>query len=135
MLFPLTKEHLTFMLSLRPNPFKTMYKLTAFLVTILLSCFFSNVVNSSPPVTNDECTNATALTVGVTNTTGTVKSMSTSTGIPVGCATGTPDDDSWYMFTITSTQSVTVTLSNIGSNLISSGAMLQLFSGCYICID
>ena len=129
MLFSLTKEHPTFILSLRPNPFKTMYKLTAILVTILFSCFFSTIVNSSPPVTNDECANATALTVGVTNTTGTVKSMSASTGIPVGCATGTPDDDSWYMFTIASTQSVTVTLSNIGTNLSSSGAMLQLFSG------
>jgi PQQ-dependent dehydrogenase (s-GDH family) len=82
-----------------------------------------------PPPGNDDCGSAVGLTLGVTNTAGTVKSATASAGIPVGCATGTPDDDVWYSFTLASTTSVTITLSNVGASLSATGAMLQLFSG------
>ena len=80
-----------------------------------------------PPV-NDECSGATTLTVGTTNSSGTVWGATASSGIPTGCASGTPDDDVWYKFTATSTSAI-VTLSSIGSNLSLSGALVQLFSG------
>ncbi|MFC0774112.1 PQQ-dependent sugar dehydrogenase [Terrimonas alba] len=80
------------------------------------------------PPANDECSGATTLTVGTTNSSGTVWAASASSGIPTGCASGTPDDDVWYTFTATSTSAI-VTLSSIGPNLSSSGALVQLFSG------
>ncbi|MBL7743115.1 MAG: PQQ-dependent sugar dehydrogenase [Chitinophagaceae bacterium] len=77
---------------------------------------------------NDNCATATNLTPGTTNMAGSVFGASTSAGIPVGCATGTPDDDVWYRFTAIASYA-TITLSNIGSSLTSSGALMQLFSG------
>lgn len=79
------------------------------------------------PPSNDDCTNATALPMG-TATAGTVWKASASTGIPVGCASGTPDDDVWYKFTATASN-VSLTLSGVGSDLSTSGALMQLFSG------
>src|SRR5215213_5222947 len=98
-----------------------MFKATAFKATLFLTgfIFFFNSF-ATPPINNDDCANATSLTLGLTNTTGTVKSMTPSTGlpsIPAGCATGTADDDVWFKFTLTTAQSVDIALSNIGSNL------------------
>ena len=89
---------------------------------------FSVCVSYVPPPSNDDCATATALTIGTTNSSGSVWLASASSGIPVGCATGNPDDDVWYSFSATAA-SATVTLSSIGSNLNSSGAMIQVFSG------
>ena len=78
---------------------------------------------------NDNCASATLLTSGTscTNTTGTVANA-TNSGVPVGSCTGTPDDDVWYRFVTVSTDH-TITLSNIGSNLNTSGVRVQLFEG------
>ena len=77
---------------------------------------------------NDNCATATTLTPGSTFMNGTVFGASTSAGIPVGCATGNPDDDVWFKFTAVYNYA-TITLSNIGSSLASSGTRMQLFSG------
>ncbi|MGZ3850319.1 MAG: PQQ-dependent sugar dehydrogenase [Flavisolibacter sp.] len=107
-----------------------MLSLTAFR-SLILCFFFSLYVNfvhaGSPPPSNDDPGGATALTIGTTNSGGTVKGATASTGIPAACS-GTPDDDVWYSFTISSSTLVRVGLSNIGSSL-SGGAMVQLFSG------
>jgi trimeric autotransporter adhesin len=96
---------------------------------LLFSFIVKTVFAAIPPPGNDECVNAIPLTLGITDNGGTVKSATPSAGIPTGCATGNPDDDVWYTFTLSSTTSVTITLSSIGSNLNSSGAMIQVFSG------
>jgi trimeric autotransporter adhesin len=78
--------------------------------------------------TNDNCSGALTLTAGTTNNTGNL-SNATASGTPVGCASGTPDDDVWYKFTTGTTQrfaSITVTP---GATLNSHGAMIQLYSG------
>ena len=80
------------------------------------------------PPSNDECSGATALTIGTTNSAGTVWLATASSGIPTGCASGAPDDDVWYKFTASSSSAI-VSLGAIGSNLSSSGALVQLFSG------
>lgn len=89
---------------------------------------FDICVNYTPPPSNDECAGATTLTIGTTNSSGTVWGASASGGIPVGCSSGIPDDDVWYKFVASSSGAI-VTLSSIGSNLSSSGALVQLFSG------
>lgn len=75
---------------------------------------------------NDACSGALSLTPGITYT-GSVGNATTSAGIVVGCATGTPDDDVWYKFNATRTYA-TVTV-NSRSVLNQSGTMLQAFSG------
>ena len=89
---------------------------------------FKICVTYYPVPTNDDCSGATALTSGVTNSSGTVWAATASSGIPAGCATGSPDDDVWYAITPIGTN-LSVSLSSIGSNLSSSGAMIQVFSG------
>jgi trimeric autotransporter adhesin len=82
--------------------------------------------SASAPANND-CPGAVTLTTGTTNTSGTVSNATASSGIPVNCATGTPDDDVWYKFVAVRTYAtVSVSASSI---LNSSGAMLQVFSG------
>ncbi|HET7896939.1 MAG TPA: PQQ-dependent sugar dehydrogenase, partial [Flavisolibacter sp.] len=76
---------------------------------------------------NDDCANATGLTIG-TASSGTVWFATASSNIPVGCATGTPDDDVWYKFTATASK-MTVSLSSIGTDLAASGTVMQFFSG------
>jgi PQQ-dependent dehydrogenase (s-GDH family) len=80
------------------------------------------------PPANDECTGATALTLGTANNSGTVWNATASSGIPVGCATGTPDDDVWYSF-VAGTANATITINPTGTDLGTAGARLQLFSG------
>lgn len=77
---------------------------------------------------NDECSNAITLTPNASSTTSSVIGASTSASIPVGCATGTPDDDVWFRFTSIS-HIANVALSTLGSNLNTSGARFQVFSG------
>src|SRR5436190_265741 len=107
-----------------------MSQTTARTIALFLFIFsFQFVFAGAPPPSNDDCGGAVTLTLGVTNSSGSVKQATTSTGIPIGTCTGTPDDDVWYKFTLSSTTSVTVTLSSIGGNLSTSGAMVQLLSG------
>ncbi len=89
---------------------------------------FNICITYTPPPSNDECASAITLSNGVTNSSGTVWLATTSTGIPVDCATGTPDDDVWYKFTPSATN-LTVLLTSVGTNLSSSGTRIQLFSG------
>ncbi|MBL7739097.1 MAG: PQQ-dependent sugar dehydrogenase [Chitinophagaceae bacterium] len=77
---------------------------------------------------NDNCATATNVTPGTTNMIGSVFGASTSAGVPVDCATGTPDDDVWYRFTAIYSYA-TITLHNAGSSLTTSGPRMQLFSG------
>jgi trimeric autotransporter adhesin len=83
------------------------------------------VTHAQLPPANDDCSAATALAIG-SGTSGTVWAASDS-GVPTVCS-GTADDDVWYTFSPTAS-SATVTLSGVGSNLSTSGAMLQVFSG------
>lgn len=78
-------------------------------------------------VANDNCETATTIIPGSTVESSLVGASLTS-GIPVGCATGTPDDDLWYKFTAVYNYA-TIQLNNIGSNLLTSGSRIQLFSG------
>ncbi len=89
---------------------------------------FSITASATAPPANDECANAVTLTSGSTNNSGSVNGASTSSGIPVGCASGNPDDDVWYKIT-PANNVLTVTLSAIGSQLSASGTRIQLFSG------
>jgi PQQ-dependent dehydrogenase (s-GDH family) len=87
-------------------------------------------ITVSGPPSNDECNTATTLSNGVTNSSGTVWNATASAGIPVGCATGNPDDDVWYKYTTPSgSVSATITLSAIGTDLSTSGALIQMFTG------
>ncbi|HEY6505231.1 MAG TPA: PQQ-dependent sugar dehydrogenase [Chitinophagaceae bacterium] len=96
---------------------------------------FSICISNPGAPGNNDCAGSTLLTVGTTNTTGRVTNATASGGIPVGCATGTPDDDVWYRFTTSTAGDYIVTVNpnpNSGassSTLGASGAMLQLFSG------
>jgi trimeric autotransporter adhesin len=85
------------------------------------------LTHTLPPPANDECANATTLNYTIAKTSQTV-TWATNSGVAAGSCTGTPDDDVWYKFVATTT-SAKITLSNIGSNLNSSGAQVQVFSG------
>ena len=86
-----------------------------------------NICIQNPPA-NDDCSGAVTLSNAVTNSSGSVWLATASSGIPVACASGDPDDDVWYKF-IPSGIYLNVSLSAIGINLNSSGTRLQLFSG------
>ncbi len=75
---------------------------------------------------NDNCATATTLTAGATRD-GSVQGASNS-GTAAAPCTGTADDDVWYSFTALYTYA-TITLHNIGADLNTSGARMQLFSG------
>jgi PQQ-dependent dehydrogenase (s-GDH family) len=97
-----------------------------FCLTILL---ISNYLFSQAPA-NDDCAGATTLTAG-TPAAGTVWAATATGSIPVGCAIGNPDDDVWYKFTtpVASGTAATISLSLIGTDLNTTGAIIQLFSG------
>jgi glucose/arabinose dehydrogenase len=88
---------------------------------------FSVCVSYSLPLTNDDCSTATALTVG-TPAAGTVWVATASSGIPAGCISGNPDDDVWFKFTAATT-SASISLSSVGTELTNSGANIQVLSG------
>ncbi len=96
-------------------------------VVFITGLLFCSHVYAQPA--NDNCAAAVLLTSNSScvNTAGTVQNA-TSSGVAVAPCTGNPNDDVWYRFVTTSTDH-TITLSNIGSNLNTSGARLQLFSG------
>ena len=89
--------------------------------------FFYTTVYGQP--VNDNCAASVLLTSNSSciNTAGTVQNA-TSSGVAVAPCTGNPNDDVWYRFVSTSIDH-TITLSNIGVNLNTSGARFQLFSG------
>ncbi|TMI94832.1 MAG: hypothetical protein E6H06_08195 [Bacteroidetes bacterium] len=103
---------------------------------------FSVCVSYVPPPSNDDCATATALTIGTTNSSGSVWLASASSGIPVGCATGNLQKatsaltdlstsgscgvatlattfDVWYKFTASATTTA-ITISSLGANLTGS---------------
>jgi trimeric autotransporter adhesin len=83
---------------------------------------------TSPPQ-NDDSNLPVSLTEG-NATAGTVWLATASPSIPVGCASGNPDDDVWYKFTTSMFDtSLTVALTGLGSNLSTSGARLQMLTG------
>src|SRR5688572_24071839 len=86
---------------------------------------FTILVSATP--SNDECVNSILIPTATTcfNSKGTLSGATTSTGIPMGSCTGTPDDDVWYHFVATKTNP-TISLSNL-VNI--SSPQLQLFSG------
>ncbi len=89
---------------------------------------FDITVNSpSTPPVNDDCGAATALTIGSASS-GTVWAA-TDSGLPTVCS-GNPDDDVWYKITTsTFSNSLTVNLASIGTDLNASGARIQIFTG------
>lgn len=89
---------------------------------------FSICVSYTAVPSNDDCANALTLTPGTTNSTGSVLNA-TASGTTVGCATGTPDDDIWYKFTTTSTQTFATITVTAGATLSANGAMIQVYSG------
>jgi len=103
-----------------------------FCKNLLLSSFFLflSYQSFSQPGNND-CP-GTAIVPGTTNTTGTLRNATASTGIPVGCATGNPNDDVWYNF-VAANSYVTITLTNVITALTTSGPRLQLFSRTGAC--
>lgn len=91
--------------------------------------FTLDVTGPPPPPSNDDCANATSLTVSGTSCTTalsgqTTTSASASTGAPAPC-TGTADDDVWYSFVATSTLH-NITLSNISP---SNTMVIQVLDG------
>jgi trimeric autotransporter adhesin len=89
---------------------------------------FSICVSYTAVPTNDDCAGALTITPGTTNSAGTVLNA-TASGTTLGCASGTPDDDIWYKFTTTSTQSSVVVTVTAGATLSANGAMIQVYSG------
>lgn len=91
---------------------------------------FTVCVSYTTPPSNDDCSGAISLTSGVTNSSGTVWNATATSGIPTGCATGTPDDDVWYKITTSAfSNNLNITLPAIGSDLNTSGPRIQVFSG------
>jgi trimeric autotransporter adhesin len=74
---------------------------------------------------NDNCAAATTITPGFTVTSNLFGAS--NSGVAATC-TGTPDDDVWFKF-IAPYSYATITLHNTGSDINTSGARMQLFSG------
>lgn len=77
---------------------------------------------------NDNCNTATTLTPNtdlVYSVQGALGSVGTT---PTGCATGTSDDDVWFKF-VPGSPVANIVLSNLGSNLNTSGIRYQLLKG------
>lgn len=81
-------------------------------------------------VNNNECGDAPLVSTSNTciNVAGTVEGATASTGVTSPSCGGNADDDVWYRV-VPTTDNITITLSNLGSNLSSSGARIELFSG------
>jgi hypothetical protein len=99
------------------------------IIVLLISILHLSETAFAQPA-NDNCAGAVVLTsnTSCTNTAGTVVAATATAGIPIGACTGSPNDDVWYRFTAISAEH-TIALSNIGSNLNTSGARIQLLSG------
>ncbi|MDR2238475.1 MAG: T9SS type A sorting domain-containing protein [Chryseobacterium sp.] len=87
-----------------------------------------------PPPVNDDCANATSLTVNPDLSCGVVTSgttmSATNSSVPVGSCTGSPDDDVWYSFTAAAA-SHTIWLKNVVAvgNATSTSLYAQVFTG------
>lgn len=93
---------------------------------ILLTFLFLTSTCFAQPA-NDNCASSVLLTSNGACSTGTVVNA-TNSGIAVAPCTGSAADDVWYRFVTASTDH-TIQLSAIGSNLNTSGARFQVFSG------
>ena len=89
---------------------------------------FSICVSYTAVPSHDDCAGALTITPGSTNSSGNLTNA-TASATTVGCATGTPDDDVWYKFTTTSTQTNATITVTAGSTLSANGAMIQVYSG------
>jgi len=89
---------------------------------------YSICVSYTAVPANDNCAGAVLLTVGTVNATGSVQNA-TASAETVGCATGTTDDDVWYRFTTSATQTYASISLTPGTLLKANGAMIQLYSG------
>ncbi len=89
---------------------------------------YSICVSYTAVPANDNCGGAVNLTIGTVNSAGTVQNA-TASAETVGCSTGTPDDDVWYRFTTSATQTYASISLTPGTLLKANGAMLQLYSG------
>ena len=83
-----------------------------------------NVCITTPPNT---CSEAMAIVPGTTLD-HSLRSNFTTASTPLDCSGGSTDDAIWYKFTAVYPYA-TIALHNIGSNFLSSGPRLQLFSG------
>ena len=103
-------------------------RIFVFRIVLSVTGFFSCTNVDGQPV-NDNCATSVLLisATSCVNTAGTVQNA-TNSGVAVAPCTGNSDDDVWYRFVTTSTDH-TITLSNIGVNLNTSGARFQLFYG------
>ena len=90
---------------------------------------YSICVSYTAVPSNDNCSaTSPVLTVGTALTNQTVQNATVSVAT-VGCATGTPDDDVWYRFTTSATQTY-ASVSVIPETLLkANGTMIQLYSG------
>jgi trimeric autotransporter adhesin len=77
---------------------------------------------------NDDPLNAVPVLRGGALVDGNLMGASATAGIPVGCATGDPDDDIYYKFVATASNAV-LQLSTVGGDVTASGARMQIFSG------
>jgi PQQ-dependent dehydrogenase (s-GDH family) len=77
---------------------------------------------------NDDPLNALVLVRGGALVDGNLMAGSATTGIPVNCATGDPDDDIYFKF-IATTSYATLQVSSGGADLNTSGVRTQIFSG------
>lgn len=99
---------------------------------LLLSLFFFLfAISSFAQPANDNCP-GNSITPGATITNGTLRNATASAGIPVGCATGNPNDDVWYNF-VAAYSYATITLTSVVPTLVTSGPKLQLFSRTGAC--
>lgn len=86
------------------------------------------VTHPVPPPANDNCSGAISLSpaVSCSNTTGSLISATSSTGLPAGCEVAGTHYDVWYSFVAGSTYEL-ITLSSIGSGI--TNPAVQLYSG------
>src|SRR6478736_9272428 len=95
---------------------------------LLLLCIVLFSVNIFAQPGNDNCSNATTLTSGIScsNIQYNLRNATASSGIPAGCASGGTHYDVWFQFTAASSTQ-TVTISSLQSAI--TNPEIQLFSG------
>lgn len=89
---------------------------------------YSICVSYTAVPTNDNCS-ATSPVLTVGTALASTLQNATASAETTGCATGTPDDDVWYRFTTSATQTYASISLTPGTLLKANGAMIQLYSG------
>jgi trimeric autotransporter adhesin len=84
-----------------------------------------NICVQNPPA-NDDCSNATTLTVGGATSTGTLVDATELN--PVSLCSNSSSPDVWYKFSATSKYPI-ITLSTVGANLTTANSVMELYSG------